>query len=39
MFKDVQTNVPVVELNGWPSVMSDGLVQSADQKICERQSS
>jgi hypothetical protein len=37
MFKDGQTNVHDKEQRVWPSVVSDDLVQSADQKICERQ--
>jgi transposase len=38
MFKDGQTDVHNKERSGWPSIMSDDLVQSVDQKICERQS-
>jgi hypothetical protein len=37
MFKDGQTHVHDEERSGRPSVMSDDLVQSVDQKICERQ--
>jgi hypothetical protein len=37
MFKDGRTNVHDEERSGQPSVVSDDLVQSADQKICERQ--
>jgi predicted transcriptional regulator len=36
MFKDGQTNVHDEERNVRPSVVSDNLVQSVDQKICER---
>jgi hypothetical protein len=36
MFKDGQTNVHDEEWNGRPSAVSDDLVQSVDQKICER---
>jgi hypothetical protein len=36
MFKDGQTNVHDEERSGWPSVVGDDLVQSVDQKICER---
>jgi hypothetical protein len=36
MLKDGQTNVHNEERSGQPSVVSDGLVQSVDQKICER---
>jgi hypothetical protein len=36
MFKDGRTNVHNEERSGWPSVLSDALVQSFDQKICER---
>jgi hypothetical protein len=36
MFKDEQTNVHDEEQSGQPSVVSDWLVQSVDQKICER---
>jgi hypothetical protein len=36
MFKDGRTNVDGEERSGWPSVVSDDLVQSVDQKICER---
>jgi transposase len=36
-FKDWQTNVHDQERSGQPSVVSDDLVQSVDQKICERQ--
>jgi hypothetical protein len=34
MFKDGQTDVHDEERNGWPSVVSDDLVQSVDQNIC-----
>jgi transposase len=37
MFKDGQANVQDEEQSGWPSVVSDDLVQNVDQKICERQ--
>jgi transposase len=37
MFKDGRTNVQDEERSGPPSVLSDDLVQSVDQKICERQ--
>jgi hypothetical protein len=37
MFKDGQTNVHDEERSGQPSVVSDDLVQSVDQNICERQ--
>jgi hypothetical protein len=37
MFKDGWTNVHDEERSGWPSVVNDDLVQSVDQKICERQ--
>jgi transposase len=36
MFKDEWTNVHAEEQSGRPSVVSDDLVQSVDQKICER---
>jgi hypothetical protein len=36
MFKDGQTNVHDEEGSGWPSVVSDDLVQSVEQNICER---
>jgi hypothetical protein len=36
MFKDGRTNVHDEERSGRPSVVSDDLVQSVDQKICER---
>jgi hypothetical protein len=36
MFKDERTNVHDEERSGRPSVVSDDLVQSVDQKICER---
>jgi transposase len=36
MFKDGQTDVHDEERSGRPSVVSDDLVQSVDQKICER---
>jgi hypothetical protein len=36
MLKDGQTNVHDEERSGWPSVVRDDLVQSVDQKICER---
>jgi hypothetical protein len=36
MFKYGQTNVHDEERSGWPSVVSDDLVQSVDQKISER---
>jgi hypothetical protein len=36
MFKDGRTNVHGEERSVGPSVMSDDLVQSVDQKICER---
>jgi hypothetical protein len=36
MFKDGQTNVHDEERSGRPSVVSDDLVQSVDQKISER---
>jgi hypothetical protein len=35
MFKDGQTSVYGKERSGWPCVVSDSLVQSVDQKICE----
>jgi hypothetical protein len=35
MFKDGQTNVHNEEQSGRPSVVSDDLVQSVNQKICE----
>jgi hypothetical protein len=31
-----QTNVHDEEQSGWPSVVSDDLVQSVGQQICER---
>jgi hypothetical protein len=37
MFKDGRTNVYNEDWSGWPSVVSDELVQSVEQKICERQ--
>jgi hypothetical protein len=37
MFKDGQTDVHDEERSGQPSVVSDDLVQSVDQKICDRQ--
>jgi hypothetical protein len=37
VFKDRQTNVHDEERSGWPSVVSDDLVQSMDQQICDRQ--
>jgi hypothetical protein len=36
MFKDGQTNVHDEERSGWPSVVSDDLVQNVDHNICER---
>jgi hypothetical protein len=36
MFKDGQTNVHDEEKSGLPSVVNDDLVQSVDQKVCER---
>jgi hypothetical protein len=36
MFKDGQTNVHDEKGSGRPSVVSDDLVQSVEQKICER---
>jgi hypothetical protein len=36
MFKDGRTNVHDEEQSGRPSVVSDDLVQSVDQKICQR---
>jgi hypothetical protein len=36
MFRDGRTNVHNEERSGWPSVVSDDLVQTVDQKICER---
>jgi hypothetical protein len=36
MFKDGQTNVYDEERSGQPSVVSDDLVQSVDQKIFDR---
>jgi hypothetical protein len=36
MFRDWRTNVHNEEQRGWPFVVSDDLVQSVDQKICER---
>jgi hypothetical protein len=36
MFKDLWTNVHIEEWSGRPSVVSDELVQSVDQKVCER---
>jgi hypothetical protein len=38
MFRDGQTNVHNEERSGRPSVVGDDLVQSVDQKICERHS-
>jgi hypothetical protein len=35
IFKDGKTNVYDEEQSGWPSVVSDDLVQSVDQKIVE----
>jgi hypothetical protein len=35
-FKGGQTNVYDEEQSGWPSVVSDDLVQSVDKEICER---
>jgi transposase len=37
MFKDGRTNVHEEERSGRPSVVSDDLVQSVEQTICERQ--
>jgi hypothetical protein len=37
MLKDAQTNVHNEEQSGQPSVVCDDLVQSVNQKICERQ--
>jgi hypothetical protein len=37
MFKDGLRNVHNEEGSDWPSVLCDDLVQSVDQKICERQ--
>jgi hypothetical protein len=37
MFKDGQTNVQDEERSGQTSVLEDDLVQSVDQKFCERQ--
>jgi hypothetical protein len=41
MFKDGRTNEQMFTMNsevvGWSSVVSDDLVESDDQKICERQ--
>jgi hypothetical protein len=36
MFRDGRTDVHDEERSGWPSVVSDDLIQSVDQKICER---
>jgi transposase len=36
MFKDWRTNVHDEERSGRPSVVSDDLVQSIDEKICEK---
>jgi hypothetical protein len=36
MFKDGRRNVHDEERNGWPSVVSNDLFQSVEQKICER---
>jgi hypothetical protein len=36
MFKDGRTNIHDEERSGRPSVVSDDLVQSVDQKICGR---
>jgi transposase len=36
MYEDGRTNVRVEERSGRPSVVSDDLVQSVDQKICEK---
>jgi transposase len=36
MFKDGQTNVHEEERSGRPTVVSDDLVRSVDQKICKR---
>jgi hypothetical protein len=36
MFKDGRTNVHDEKRSGQPSVVSDDLVQSVDQKMCER---
>jgi hypothetical protein len=36
MFKDGRTSIHDEERSGRPSVVSDDLVQSVDQKICER---
>jgi hypothetical protein len=33
---DGRTNIYDEERSGWPSVVSDDLVESAGQKICER---
>jgi hypothetical protein len=37
MLKDWQTNVHDEVQSSWPSVVNDDLVQSVEQKICERQ--
>jgi hypothetical protein len=37
MFIDGQTNVHDEEQSGQPSVVSDDIVQSVDQEVCERQ--
>jgi hypothetical protein len=37
MFRDRQTNVLDEEQSGRPSAVSNDLVQSAEQQICERQ--
>jgi hypothetical protein len=36
MFKNGRTDIHNEERSGWPSVVSDDLVQSVDQKICKR---
>jgi hypothetical protein len=36
MFKDGRTNIHDEKRSGQASVVSDGLVQSVDRKICER---
>jgi hypothetical protein len=38
MFKDGQTNNHDEECSGWPSIVSDEIAQSVEQKICENQS-
>jgi hypothetical protein len=35
MFKDGRRNAHDEEENGWPSVVSDVLIQNVDQKVCE----